>query len=944
MTLHDILLVVQWVTIVGLFLESWIVFHKWNSKAHSYLFFYCVTALINNLGFLMEFESHTRENFITALKFSYAGRAWYCFAMVFFIAEFCKVHVPSLIKNFLALVHLGIYICVFTVENNNLFYTSINYNFDGTNSSISHGNGIVHTIFIMVQMFYIVFALIWLITVYAKSTKNLEKRRVSSVIGAVIVQSILYAVQISGITDLTQYYDVTMFGCFLSTVLMIYAMLSLDLLGTSELAREFVIDRISEGIIAADTDGMVQYYNEPASHLYPNIVKDPEGILTQIKQAVADGENIRINDRIYVPEANILTYKGEEYGSIYALADETDHFNYMEELERQKEIADNANKAKSRFLANMSHEIRTPINAVLGMDEMIMRESREDSIRAYAADIMSAGKTLLSLINDILDLSKVEEGKMEILPVQYALSSLVGDLINMIRERADKKGLELVLNVEEDTPHILIGDEMRLRQCILNLLTNAVKYTEKGSVTLGLAWAKEDDSHIRLRFSVSDTGIGMKEEDLEKLLMPYQRIEEKRNRSIEGTGLGMSITSQLLELMGSRLEIESEYGKGTTISFAVVQEVVSWEHIGNISKSLKNSGDEISEYHELFHAPDARILVIDDTEMNITVIRSLLKMTRINIDSALSGKEGLVLAEKEHYDVIFIDHMMPDMDGIETLVHMRESGANMDTPAVALTANAVSGAREMYLKAGFTNYLSKPVIGTALEKMLYDLIPDDKLLEPAEDEGAEPVQQDSGSESDFVKALSKIPNIDEKTGLEYCGSEEGYMSVLSVFHQTAAEKSDEIESLLEQGDIENYAIKVHALKSSARIIGAAELSALARDLEDSGKSKDLETVTRDTPRLLDMYRTLDEKLSPIFEKEEDLPEITPASLTDAYRTIVEIAGSMDYQLMDELLGSLKQYRLPEGHDDVVKSMESMLSRLDWDGISAVANEVLNGGI
>ena len=291
---------------------------------------------------------------------------------------------------------------------------------------------------------------------------------------------------------------------------------------------------------------------------------------------------------------------------------------------------------------------------------------------------------------------------MEIIPAKYELSSIINDLVNMIKERAEKRGLEFNVKVSEDIPHVLVGDEIRIRQCAMNILTNAVKYTDKGSVTLEVNFKLCDDEifskNIMLKFRISDTGIGMKQENIEKLFSPYVRFEEERNRTVEGTGLGMSITRQLLELMGSKLEVESTYGVGSVFSFSVKQEVVSWEKIGDYSSRLYNiMKDEV--YHELFHAPDARILVVDDTEMNHAVMASLLKKTEIQIDMAFSGKQGIILANHNKYDIMFIDHMMPEMDGMETLKHMREDGMNIGTPAIMLTANAVSGARNMYLDA-----------------------------------------------------------------------------------------------------------------------------------------------------------------------------------------------------------------------------------------------------
>ncbi len=393
----------------------------------------------------------------------------------------------------------------------------------------------------------------------------------------------------------------------------------------------------------------------------------------------------------------------------------------------QKNEADEANRAKSSFLANMSHEIRTPINAILGMDEMILRESSERDVISYAEDIESAGKTLLSLINDILDFSKVEEGKMEILPAQYDLSSLINDLVNMIRGRADNKGLLLEVNVDETMPHLLFGDEIRIRQCVLNLLTNAVKYTERGSVTLEVGYEKLNESRISLRFSVIDTGIGLKREDMDKLFSPFSRIEESRNRSIEGTGLGISITKSLLGLMNSKLEVESVYGEGSTFSFALEQPVVRWSPIGKFTGRFVTENSARTAYRESFRAPDAHVLVVDDMPVNLTVIRGLLKKTQISVDTATSGAEAIARAARRQYDVAFIDHMMPGMDGIETLHEMKKLPRSEKTVFIALTANAISGSREQYLEAGFTDYLPKPVDSKKLEEMLMAHLPAEKL-------------------------------------------------------------------------------------------------------------------------------------------------------------------------------------------------------------------------
>ncbi|MBQ9480503.1 MAG: response regulator, partial [Selenomonadaceae bacterium] len=335
------------------------------------------------------------------------------------------------------------------------------------------------------------------------------------------------------------------------------------------------------------------------------------------------------------------------------------------ELQREKQLADRSNQMKSDFLANMSHELRTPLNAILGMDEMILRGSRENDTVECAENIRIAGNNLLGLVNDILDFSKIEAGKMEIINVDYQLSSVLNDLVNMIHPRVDKKGLQLIANADENLPTMLFGDEIRIKQVVTNILTNAVKYTEKGSVTLTVDFKKITDDKILLRFEVKDTGIGIKQEDIPKLFSAFERIEEKRNRTIEGTGLGMNITQKLLQLMNTKLNVSSVYGEGSTFSFEVEQRVLDWTPLGNFEEAFRNSLTQRKIYHEKFIAPTANILVVDDTVMNLTVVKGLLKQTRIQITTAESGFECLELVRQRKFDIIFLDHRMPTMDGIE---------------------------------------------------------------------------------------------------------------------------------------------------------------------------------------------------------------------------------------------------------------------------------------
>ncbi len=394
----------------------------------------------------------------------------------------------------------------------------------------------------------------------------------------------------------------------------------------------------------------------------------------------------------------------------------------MKELER-------VSNAKSDFLANMSHEIRTPINAIMGMNELVLRESKDDNVTQNSIKIQSASENLLSIINDILDFSKIESGKMELIPVDYQLSSTLNDLYNVISMRASNKGLGFEIVNNPDIPERLHGDEFRIRQVVSNFLTNAVKYTKEGHVELAVSYEKVDATNLNLIFEVKDTGVGISEDDIGKLFESFQRIDEIHNRTIEGTGLGLTITKKLVEQMEGSIQVESKLGQGSVFTAIIPQTYSGDETIGEFAKRheefQKNKG---VKYKELLHAPDARILVVDDIRINLTVVKGLLKNTEVKSDLALSGIKALQMMEKTKYDLVFLDHMMPELDGIETLKRLRSGNSiNAATPVVALTANAIKGAEEEYLAAGFNDYLSKPVHGEDLEKMLIKYLPKDKL-------------------------------------------------------------------------------------------------------------------------------------------------------------------------------------------------------------------------
>ena len=516
-----------------------------------------------------------------------------------------------------------------------------------------------------------------------------------------------------------------------------------------------------------------------------------------------------------------------------------------EELEKAKEEAEEANRTKTQFLAKMSHEIRTPVNAVLGMNEIILRESTESNIRQYAEDVKASSVALLGIINEILDSSKVESGMLEIVEADYEIASLLYDLYNMISIRAREKNLELAILVEKDIPSKYHGDDRRIRQILLNLLTNAVKYTEKGRVVLKLHCTVEEDSAV-MHYSVEDSGIGIKEENIGKIYDAFQRFDVSRNRNVEGTGLGMNIAQQFLKLMGSELHIQSEYEKGSIFSFDIEQKIVDKAPLGDLTDKLQQV-EENAGYVPEYIAPKARILLVDDNYMNRKVVRGLLKQTRIQITEAQSGQECLSLLRENTYDLIFMDHMMPQMDGLETLREMRKAHLGDSVPVIMLTANALVGSRELYLQEGFDDFLSKPIMPEKLDDIILHFLPENLIYENETAEGTRFMEV-----SEMERLRERFPELDFEKGIANCGGEEEfYLEIFNDF--TELKIKSQLEGYLERMDYKNYCIAIHGFKNNAYSVGATALGDLAYEMEKMTRESMPENIGEYQKKLFEQY-------------------------------------------------------------------------------------------
>ncbi len=609
-----------------------------------------------------------------------------------------------------------------------------------------------------------------------------------------------------------------------------------------------------------------------------------------------------------------------------------------DEIRQARDEAERANSAKSRFLANMSHEIRTPISTIMGMNEMVMREDPAGvpksyfmSMMNYAFDIRNASESLLSLINDLLDMSKIESGKMHLVLQEYETMEMLRSVVSMIRVRSTEKELTFDVVVDEILPKRLYGDQGKIKQIVLNLLTNAVKYTDTGGFALFVSMDERENDECKLRFSVKDTGIGVKEEDMEKLFTAYERLDEEKNSGIQGTGLGLDISRRFAELMGGKLTVTSEYGKGSEFILTLSQKIIDKTPVGVFMEHDESAAG--GPYVPQFIAPDADILVVDDNPMNLSVIKGLLKGTKVFVSTASSGEECLEKIRDTAFNVVLLDHMMPGMDGVETLAAIRADYP--DLPVYALTANQAAG-EDFYKSKGFNGYLSKPIDSLTLEKTIMKHLPEEMMEKPAAGE-------ENGELTEIPPDMQWIydtEGVSVPEGIKNSGGISNYIFSLNLFLDTIDGNAKVIRDAYENGNIRLYTIKVHALKSSARIIGAMELSKLAEDLEDAGNKEDTAFIDANTNILLSGYEDFREKLKRLQNDNgnEDKEAISEEELKEAYSALSDVVPQMDYDSVEMILEQLSGYALPEEDSRIVKELTKKMKLFDWDGMEELIND------
>lgn len=639
-------------------------------------------------------------------------------------------------------------------------------------------------------------------------------------------------------------YPSSVYGVTVSFLMTVFFSIRYDTFGISKLTvSDYLFNQIDYGVMVYDYQRTHILHNTNAEVLFGAEVEQPfeelvacEGKKEEFAEQLYQGklEHCKVkclqgNQILSVTSSMVCDEYGEMQNTIVTLVDIT----YEEGLLERLRVSD---RAKTDFLTNMSHEIRTPINGIMGMNSLLLRQIDtlpREKIAEYAGNMQRASRTLLAIVNDILDISKIESGKMELLCEGYELASLINDCYTIVASNCKKKNLDLYMEIDENLPSILYGDDVRIRQIVNNFLSNAVKYTKRGHVILKISYSRIDEENINLRIDVKDSGMGIRKKDMENLFQNFTRLEEHKNRNIQGTGLGLSLTKRLVNMMHGEVLVESQYGEGSTFTAIIPQKVICEDGIGDMKQIFENYELSVGAMMPVPQFAGTHILVVDDMEMNRIVAKEMLLQTGAIVDVAGSGEEGLTLMKEQHYDLIFMDQMMPDMDGIATFEEMkRMNHQNKTTPVIAMTANAVKGAKEMYLQQGFADYISKPIFEEKMWKIL------ERFLADKQTDTVEKQNSDGGAEENKKLLQERFPYLDTEQGMSVCmGDEAFYFKILKVYLKD--EMVDTLQQDYEAGAWAQYQIHVHGLKNVSANIGAMELSEQFKGLEYAIKNHDI---------------------------------------------------------------------------------------------------------
>ncbi len=910
-------------------------------------------SLIQCVGYLLELTAPTMEAAIMAVKIEYLGSITVPLCYCWFMYNYCYQKSPRKLLNVLGTIDAVVLVIIFTLDWHHLYYRQIEWlQTESGHHYLDLSYGPVYPVFMICSCIipYCLSLYVLLRTIRERPEEAGGRKYKIIMFLSIFPTLALFAYA----SKLTYVYDLTpaALGIVLSlVVILIWRSRTYDF---KRLAADVLLDNMGDGVIATDGQKRVLSYNPAAAAIFPSlssckqgdsiakVPEFPESILEE-----NDNQEFSINGRFYESHVKrILNKYKQNQGYVVLVLDVTNTRNYIEEIKRVHEQAEQANMAKSEFLANMSHEIRTPMNAIIGLSDIIMEESAGRKLYTYASDIKSASRNLLAIINDILDLSKVEAGKMELVISDYHVKSMVDEILHMMDMAASRKGILLKYDYDEEIPCRYSGDEGRIKQILINLINNAIKFTKEGYVRVSVEGTpgEAEDEEI-LTFRVRDTGCGIRKEDMQKIFEDFRQVDSKRNRSAEGTGLGLAITKHLVQLMHGKIEVESVYGVGTMFTVMIPQKIVDKKTL----KEMPDFSEKNEEQVEIFVAETVKVLIVDDNLINRKVARGFLNAYRFQLEEAASGFEAIELVKKEKYDIIFMDHMMPEMDGIEALqIIRRDCGENGASPVViALTANAMEGVREKFLSSGFQDFLPKPLDRKSLNNMLMKWIPEELRKEQTS-----PWQRsnDDNSEESGADQNSQIAGIDNDTMAKlYDSYGENYRNFLSLFCMDGERKLELLEKLYKQKDITNYEIEVHGLKSASANIGAMELSAIAKEHEGAAKRGDHEYIDGHYEELMDVYKKQIAAIKQYLGEDSaetgtDLGEIEHDVLIAEIREALEKLEHFQSKQCAEQLENLLQYRLEKNTANTLRKVLDQLKLYEDSEAEELLHEFLGAFI
>ncbi|MDE6260018.1 MAG: response regulator [Oscillospiraceae bacterium] len=914
-----------------------------GAREQKLLIFIMCGSLVQNVGYLLELTAPTLDVAVAAVTVENVGSIFAPLCYCWFIYTYCYARPPKKLLIALGAINFLVLPSVF-FNWYGIFYRDFEWlsTADGFHYvSITYG-----PLYMLSLVTRIIIPYILSICTLARAIRLRSDQQVSRQYQTILIITTLPVILlVAYICKLVAVFDLTPATFAISMSMVVIVVWSRRNYDFRHLAAEKVLESLGDGVIALDDHDRLVSYNRAAAHIFTSL---PHHKLGENIRVVEDFREEMLNERIpwsfsingqhYECHSKQITDdNGRMQGCVILVLDMTDIKAYINEIKRVRQQAEAANTAKSEFLANMSHEIRTPMNAIIGMNDIIMEECEDPSICNYARDVQSAAKNLLAIINDILDLSKVEAGKMELVYTDYHLKTVVGEVVGMMDMAASKRGLIMKYECDESIPCCYNGDEGRIKQILINIINNAIKFTKEGYVrasVTGRPGEREDEEIITFR--VEDTGCGIKQEDLSKIFEDFRQVDSKKNRSVEGTGLGLAIVKHLVELMGGSINVESVYGEGTVVTITIPQKIVDRRSIAEVPEVAQTALESV----EIFTAPDVKVLVVDDNAVNRKVARNFLKNYAFDLDEAESGPEAIELVRQTRYDIIFMDHMMPGMDGIEAAeIIRRDCGENGTSPAIiALTANAMEGMRERFLDKGFQDFIAKPLDRKALGQLLTRWVPEERR------QAGNAVEERGGLSPDAFQ----IEGIDMNAAMRYySGDEAGFAELLELYYMDGQRKIGLLQELADT-DLSGYQTEVHALKSASANIGAMEVSDMARAQENAAAQGDTALIEGQLPLLLEAYGELLEKIGWVLEQrrqdepeEEKLPALSAQELREQVAQALEELEDFRSRECADIVAAVLRHELPQDAEDSLREIQKQLKLYEDDNAEALLNQLLS---